>query len=188
VLISIVFLFGLAYVNVRAVLRTDPHHIVSAAGFKSRWLDRFFRTRTPLAVAAVGALFAVSFDTISQATLFAVAATRFGGIADVVIVASLFVAGMLCVDGINGIWISHLIRRADRRAVIASRVLALAVAAISALVALFALAKIALPAVDAWAEGRELVFGAAVVAAVAIAFGVAMAASTPARERADGAD
>jgi high-affinity nickel-transport protein len=72
--------------------------------------------------------------------------------------------------------------------VIASRVLALAVASISALVALVALARIALPAADTLAEGRELVLGAAVVAAVGIAFCVAMAASAPAREPAEGAD
>lgn len=188
VLISIVFLFGLAYVNVRAVLHTDPRHVVCPAGIKARWLDRFFTTRTPLAVAAVGALFALSFDTISQATLFAVAATRFGGIADVVIVASLFAAGMLCVDGINGIWISHLIRRADRRAVIASRVLALAVATISALVGAFALVRVFVPFIDAWADGRELLMGAAVIAIVAIAFGAAMFVSAPRHGRAEGAD
>ncbi len=186
-LISIVFLFGLAYANVHAVLACAPGRVVATAGLKSRWVDRFFVARTPWAVAAVGALFAVSFDTLSQATLFAVAATRFGGAVDAVVVASLFVAGMLCVDGINGVWINHLIRRADRRAVIASRVLALAVATISALVGAFALVKIAMPAIDAWADGRELLFGAAVIGAVFIAFCVAMAASAP-RERAEGAD
>ena len=62
-------------------------------------------------------LFALSFDTISQAALFAIAAGRFGGVAEALLVAGLFVLGMLAVDGINGVWICRLIRRADRTAV-----------------------------------------------------------------------
>ena len=91
-------------------------------------------------------LFALSFDTVSQAALFALAAGRFGGVSQALFVAGLFVLGMLAVDGVNGVWISALIRRADRTAVIASRVMALAVAAISLAVGLFTVAKMLLPA------------------------------------------
>ena len=87
-------------------------------------------------------LFAFSFDTISQATLFALAAGRFGGVPEALLVAGLFVLGMLVVDGINGVWISRLIRRADRTAVIASRVMALTVAGISLAVGCFTVAKL----------------------------------------------
>ena len=119
-------------------------------------------------------LFALSFDTVSQAALFALAAGRFGGVAHALFVAALFVLGMLAIDGANGIWINRLIRRADRTAAIASRVMALTVAGISLAVGAFTVAKILVPAVDAWAEGRELWFGTAVVVAVIVAFTVAM--------------
>ena len=122
-------------------------------------------------------LFAFSFDTISQATLFALAAGRFGGVAQALFVAGLFVLGMLLVDGINGVWISRLIRRADRTAVIASRIMALTVAGISAAIGCFTIAKLLLPAVDAWAEGRELVVGTVVVLGVLTAFVAGMAVS-----------
>jgi hypothetical protein len=85
--------------------------------------------------------------------------------------------GMLAVDGINSVWISALIRRADRTAVIASRVMSLAVAAISLAVGLFIVAKLRLPALEAWAAGRELVFGAVVVSAAFAAFLSAMCAA-----------
>jgi high-affinity nickel-transport protein len=133
--------------------------------------------RRPWAIAAVGMLFALSFDTVSQAALFALAAGRFGGVSQALFVAGLFVLGMLTIDGINGVWISALIRRADRTAVIASRVMAVAVAAISLAVGLFTVAKLLLPAVDAWAEKHELVFGAIVVTAVFAAFFAAMRAA-----------
>jgi high-affinity nickel-transport protein len=133
--------------------------------------------RKPWAVTAVGMLFAFSFDTISQATLFALAAGRFGGVPEALLVAGLFVLGMLVVDGINGVWISRLIRRADRTAVIASRVMALTVAGISLAVGCFTVAKLFLPAVDAWAEGREMIVGGAVVLGVLTAFTVGMVAA-----------
>jgi nickel/cobalt transporter (NiCoT) family protein len=181
VVVSIAFLFGLAYLNVRAVLIAAPDAVVAPAGIKGRLLGRIVTVHRPVAIAGVGALFALSFDTISQAALFALAAGRFGGVAQALFVAGLFVLGMLTIDGINGLWISRLIRRADRTAVIASRVMALAVAALSLAVGLFTVAKLLLPEVDAWSEGREMWMGGAVVAGVLTAF---MAGMVAARRRA----
>ena len=175
--VSIMFLFGLAFVNLRAVLVAGPDAIVAPTGFKAKLLGRFLTVRRPWAVAAVGALFALSFDTISQAALFALAATRFGGVADALLVAGLFVLGMLVVDGINGVWISRLLRRADRTAVIASRLMALTVGGISIAVGLLAVARLAMPTVDTWIEGRELFVSGAVVTAVLTAFVVGMLAA-----------
>lgn len=174
--VSVLFLFGLAFVNVHAVLTTAPDAVVAPSGLKARLLGRVLTVRRPWAVAAVGMLFALSFDTVSQAALFALAAGRFGGVGEALLIAGLFVLGMLVVDGINGAWISSLIRRADRTAVIASRVMALAVAAISVAVGLFTVAKLLLPAVDDWAASHDLVFGAVVVIGVAVAFVAAMRA------------
>jgi high-affinity nickel-transport protein len=180
--VSIAFLFGLAFANLRAVLVTDPTAVVAPVGIRSRLLGRFVTVRRPWAVTAVGALFALSFDTISQATLFALAAANFGGVTEALLVAGLFMLGMLIVDGINGVWISRLIRRADRTAAIASRVMALSVAGISLAVGCLTVAKLLVPAVGAWAGGHEAMFGAAVVIGVVTAFVVGMraAASAPA--------
>ncbi len=172
--VSIAFLFGLAFLNVHAVLAAAPGAIVAPAGIKGRLLGRFLTVQRPWAVAAVGALFALSFDTISQAALFALAAGRFGGVTDALLVAALFVLGMLAVDGVNGLWISRLIRRADRTAAVASRVMALAVAGLSFAIGLFTVVKLVFPNVDAWADGRELHVGGAVVAGVLLAFAAGM--------------
>ncbi len=175
--VSVAFLFGLAFLNLHAVLTTHPQEVVRPAGLKGRVLGRILTVRSPWAVAGVGALFALSFDTVSQAALFALAASHFGGIAHALVLAGLFVAGMLVVDGINGLWLSRLIRRADRTAVVASRVMALSVAGLSLAVGLFTVAKLLVPDVDAWAEGRELYLGAAVVAGVLTAFAAGMLAA-----------
>ncbi|HTR57569.1 MAG TPA: nickel transporter [Casimicrobiaceae bacterium] len=189
--VSVLFLFGLAFFNLHAVLTSAANAVVAPSGLKARLLGRVLTVRRPWAIAAVGMLFALSFDTVSQAALFALAAGRFGGVSQALFVAGLFVLGMLTVDGINGVWISALIRRADRTAVIASRVMALAVAAISLAVGVFTVAKLLLPALDAWAASRELVFGTIVVSAVIAAFLAAMraarryepAAATPERSK-----
>ena len=51
--------------------------------------------RSPWAIAAVGALFALSFDTLSQTALFSLAAVQFGGLMHAQVLGALFVAGML---------------------------------------------------------------------------------------------
>ena len=175
--VSVVFLFGLAIVNVHALLTTASDAVVAPSGLKARLLGRFLTVRSPWAIAAVGMLFAVSFDTVSQAAFFALAAEKLGGVRQALFVAGLFVLGMLVLDGINGAWIAALVRRADRTAVIASRVMALAVAAISLGVGLLTVARLLLRRVDVWAESHELVIGAAVTMGVTMAFVGAISAA-----------
>ncbi|MEW6164657.1 MAG: nickel transporter [Pseudomonadota bacterium] len=168
--VSIAFLFALGLLNVRAVLRAEPDEIVRPVGLKGRFLGRLAEAASPGLIAFVGALFALSFDTVSQAALFALTAAQFGGWHHALLLGLLFMLGMLVTDGINGLWISRLIVRADRIAHVASRVMSLVVAGVSLLVGAFGVMKLSLPGVDAWSEGKELVFGAAVVAVVGGSF------------------
>ena len=165
--ISLFFLIALGVLNLRAVLVTPPHEIVAPVGLKGRVLGRLNRAGHPLLVAVVGALFALSFDTVSQAALFAMTAAQFGGVQHALALGLLFMLGMLVTDGVNGLWIARLIARADQLALIASRVMSVAVAGVSLLVAAFGVAKMTLPAVDSWSDGRELAFGAIVLAVIA---------------------
>lgn len=169
-LISIAFLVALGSLNLSAVLRAGPDEIVQPVGLKGRLLGRLRHVSHPLAVALVGSLFALSFDTLSQAAFFALTATQFGGSGHALMLALLFMLGMLLTDGINGLWIARLIARADQVALVASRVMGLVVSGVSLLVAAFGAAKMLSPAVDAWSEGKELVFGFALVALIALSF------------------
>jgi nickel/cobalt transporter (NiCoT) family protein len=169
-LVSIVFLLALGIVNLNAVLRAHPAQLVQPIGLKGRFLGRLQHTSHPALIALVGALFAFSFDTMSQAALFALTATQYGGWEHALTLALLFMLGMLLTDGINGWWISRLIRRADQTALVASRVMGLVVAGVSLLVAFFGMAKLISPAVDAWSNGKELLFGGALVSIVFLSF------------------
>jgi high-affinity nickel-transport protein len=57
--------------------------------------------------------------------------------------------------------------------------MSLAVAGVSLLVAAFGVAKMTLPAVDAWSDGRELAFGAIVVAVITSSYLLARALVPP---------
>ncbi len=175
--VSVAVLLGLAFLNLRAVWVTPIGEVVAPTGLKSRLFNRFTAAERPFFIVGVGMLFAISFDTVSQATLFAVAATRFGGVAAAVLIAGCFVLGMLVTDGLNGLWIARLIRRADRRAAIASRVMATAVGSVSLLIGTLTFLKLVLPSLDAWTEQRGLFIGASVIVAMMLAFAVAMVAA-----------
>jgi high-affinity nickel-transport protein len=172
--ISIAFLVVLGGLNLVAVLRAEPDQLVQPVGLKGRLLGRLRHVSHPALVALVGALFALSFDTLSQAAFFALAATQFGGWQHALLFAGLFMSGMLLTDGLNGLWIARLIARADQVALVASRVMGLVVSGISLLVAAFGAAKLLSPAVDTWSDGKELVFGALLVGVIALSFVMAV--------------
>lgn len=168
--ISIGFLAALGLLNLHAVLAAAPDAVVQPLGLKGRAFARLQRTTRPLLVAAVGALFALSFDTMSQAALFALAGVQFGGWQPALALGGLFTLGMLVTDGINGFWISRLLRRADAAACVASRVMGLSVAAVSLAVAAFGVARCFSPQVQAWSEGRELACAALLLAVVGASY------------------
>lgn len=118
----------------------------------------------------VGMLFALSFDTVSQAALFAVTAMRHGGWQSALLLSLLFLAGMLIVDGLNGAWMARLMVRADRTALVASRTMALAVSGVGLLVAGVGVAGQTLSNPVAWLEGSRPWMVAAIVMVVVMSY------------------
>jgi nickel/cobalt transporter (NiCoT) family protein len=167
--VSIAFLLALGVFNLHAVLAATPGALVQPVGLKGRFLGRFNRAGHPLAVAAVGALFALSFDTVSQSALFALAGVHFGGIAHSLFLGAVFLIGMLVTDALNGLWISRLLARADALAATASRMMGLAIGGVSLLVAAFGGARLALGP----GGGPEWVQGGVVVGVIASSYLVA---------------
>jgi high-affinity nickel-transport protein len=178
-LISIGFLFLIGFANLHAVLTTDPSRVVATVAVKGRFLGGLQRTGNPLAIALVGALFALSFDTMSQAALFAVVGTQYGGTGHAAVLGLAFTLGMLVTDGVNGLWIARLIRRADQAARIASRVMGLSVSLLGIAVGTFGLVKYLSPAVDAWSGDKALGLGLLVIGLIAAAFVVAVRLARP---------
>ena len=182
-IISIGFLFLIGLANLHAVLTADPAKVVATVAVKGRLLGRLQRTGNPLAIALVGALFALSFDTMSQAALFAVVGTQYGGAGHAAALGLAFTLGMLLTDGVNGLWIARLIRRADHTARIASRVMGLAVALLGIGVGTFGLLKYLSPAANAWSDDKALGLGLLVIGVVALSFAVAVRLARPVRAK-----
>lgn len=167
---SIAFLYALGLFNVHGVVSTPVGQPVAPAGLKSRLLGRFARPGHPALIAAVGALFALSFDTVSQTAVFSLTAANLSGWGFSVALGAAFMFGMMSTDGANALWVAKLLVRADRRALVASRVMGLAIAGLSLLVASYGLARRLFPAIAAHAPERELLLGCAAVAVVSLSF------------------
>jgi len=168
--VSAFFLITLGLLNLHAVFSTPSREIVRLVGLKGRWLSNLRGTGSPLLIMLVGALFALSFDTLSQAALFSTTAGQYGGTSAALVLAACFMSGMMVTDAINGMWISHLLNRADTTARIASRIMGGTVAILSLTVAALGLSRKFFPQMSAWQDGKELVIGMSIVAIVAASF------------------
>jgi len=104
---------------------------IMGPGLVSKWTS----ASHPLMVVGVGVLFAVSFDTLSQAVLFGTMAVQFGAGYSVVLFAFAFILGMLLVDGANAVWVTSMLQRSESGARIVSRILGVSIAVLSLSVA-----------------------------------------------------
>jgi len=172
--ISIGFLTLLGVANLTVVLRTPRGEMVSPVGMRSRLFERLTRAEHPVLIAAVGAAFAISFDTLSQAVLFSLTGTHIAGWIFAAALGLVFTAGMMATDALNGLWVSHLVRRADHRAAAASRVMSFAIALLALGIAALAAARRALPALDERMASWGMALGIAVVVTVAAAYAIAL--------------
>ncbi len=119
-LISATSLSWLGWVNLRTVWVAPAGYPVQLQGVKGRLQFPLAVLPGAWAVACTGALFALSFDTLSQAAMFALLAARFGGWEHALVLGLLFTGGMVLVDGVNGWWVFRLLRRTDRWGIRAS--------------------------------------------------------------------
>ena len=172
--ISIAFLVALGALNLAAVLRTPRDRVARAPGLKGRWIGRLTETSHPVLIASIGAAFALSFDTMSQAALFSLSASGAASWAFAAFLGFVFTSGMIVADGANGLWVSRLLARADRRARVASRVLGLSIAFLSLAIAALGVAKAASPSAAALAEAGGLALGLGVVVIVLASYALAL--------------
>jgi high-affinity nickel-transport protein len=127
--ISIGVLVALGVANLVTALRTAPGQPVALAGMRGHWLpERLARASHPAVIAAVGAAFALSFDTISHALVFSMTGASLAGWAFAAVLGVVFTGGMALTDAASGLWVARLVRSADRRAAQASRIMSIAVA------------------------------------------------------------
>jgi high-affinity nickel-transport protein len=171
---SITLLVLLGALNLAAWQRTAPGAQVELAGWRSRLFDGALRACSRRAVMGVGVLFALSFDTVTQAALMAATGIAHHGLAAVALLAGAFATGMIVTDGLNGWWVARLIQRPGAGTARASRVMCIAVSAISlGTAAIGAAAQLSGP-VAGWAEAHGEWVAGAIVAIMAASFGTGL--------------
>lgn len=168
--ISILFLFSVGVTNLRNA--ADPGAPQAPTPI-TRWALQFPLLHAPVGAFIVGSMFAISFDAMTTAAWFGLAGSVHGGPAVTVALACFFVAGMVIVDGINGLVMAMLIRRSESFVVRARRMFALLVGCSALGMSFLVFAKLSWPLVDRWAEGYEFMFSACVVVLLLAGFVIA---------------
>ena len=172
--VSVVLLLALGTLNLCAAWMAPADSAPHLVGVRGGLFGGLQRASHPLLIGLVGAAFALSLDTLSQAALFALLGTRVGGVEHCVMLGAVFTAGMVLVDGVNGWWVFRMAVGASRRAPRAARVFAVLVAALSYLLAGLTLAGYAFPQINAWSEDKALAIGVGVIGVVALSFVAAL--------------
>jgi len=129
--VSIFFLLVFGLLNLYNVFQT-PSDEAMCMGLKSFLAKKITPDRCkPTTIMSIGALFALSFDTVSQIALFGVAASLSLGALFSGVLGLFFTLGMMIADGLNGWLVAWLIQRADKTSLIFSRGLGLAISIFS---------------------------------------------------------
>ncbi len=137
VAVSIFTLLLLGGLNLYAAFHAQAT-VARPVGLKS-WMQ--FQSGHPAIVLGIGALFALSFDTMSQAAFFSLAANNVAIELYAFTLGLVFTCGMIVSDGVNGMLTARFINESGKRALIASRVMSLFIGSLSLLVALMGLLR-----------------------------------------------
>jgi nickel/cobalt transporter (NiCoT) family protein len=128
--VSIFTLLLLGVLNMYAAFNTrQATHPIGLKG----WMH--FQSGHPAIVLGIGALFALSFDTMSQAAFFSLAANNISFELYAFTLGVVFTLGMIVSDGLSGMLTARCIKQAGKRALLASRIMSLVIGSVSLFVA-----------------------------------------------------
>lgn len=131
--ISIFFLMNFGLITLWS-LYSSPESKNPLAGPKTFLFKSLFIKRSnPFVIIVIGALFALSFDTITQVALFSISAAALSSWLFSLLLGVIFMLGMMISDGLNGLLMSSLIQQADKKSIIISKMLGMAIGMFSLL-------------------------------------------------------
>ena len=172
--VSIGFLFLIGTLNLAALWHAPANQPVTPRGLRAGLLGAAFTRATsvshPLLISLVGAGFAISMDTMSQAAVFSMAASGEFAWSVALLLGLTFTLGMLTVDAANGLWVYRLIAASGEGARRASRRLTLAIALLSLALAMIGLARLTSTGLDGWYDANTLPLGFGSVALLAAVY------------------
>ena len=161
VILAAGLLLALGAINLRTLAAGTSDKSIALRGIRAQSILRLLRVDNPFFIAVAGMFFAISVDTLLLAALFVALSSGQGGLAQVLITALAFTAGMIVVDGLNGVLFTTLVRRADRSGII-SRIVTAAVGGFSILLGLAILIGLLSPGVTNTISDHGLWLGTAI--------------------------
>lgn len=131
ILISNFFLLLFGLLSLVGVFhnQSKPGHIHGLKSFLTEKISP--KNFTPFFIIGIGGLFALSFDTFTQVSLFSISAATMSGWLFSGILGIVFTLGMMITDGFNGLVIASLIKKANIKSAIFSKLLGIAIAIFS---------------------------------------------------------
>jgi nickel/cobalt transporter (NiCoT) family protein len=111
--LPIAMLLMVGTLNLRNLFGQRDYH---ATGWKTRFIPESLRTSShPLAIVLIGVMFALVFDTATQAAAWGYAATARSGMSMALLVGLVFTIGMVITDTLDGRLMVRLLRRLSQR-------------------------------------------------------------------------
>lgn len=139
--ISITFLLVFGALNLWNIFQA-PSKSPLPTSFKNYLTKKLIQKKiNPFFIVLIGALFALSFDTVSQVVLFSLSARAMSGFFFSGLLGVVFMSGMMMSDGLNGLFVSTLIQKADNISLMFSRLTGLLIASFSFIIAMISLIK-----------------------------------------------
>lgn len=161
--ISIGVLGVLGVANLVMVWRAAPGAPLAPIALRGRWVsERLAGASHPAMIAAVGAAFALSFDTVSHAVVFSLSGATAAGWLFALVLGLVFTLGMVLVDTLNGWWVARMAS--------ASRWMSLVIGALCLAVAAGGLARIGFPSLEPFYSTSAPVIGMATFLAILAAY------------------
>jgi high-affinity nickel-transport protein len=121
-------------------------------------------------IAAIGAAFALSFDTVSHAVLFSASGAASAGWLVALGLGLVFTLGMVLTDALNGWWVARMVLKADRKAAAASRWMSVVIGGLCLAIAASGLARLGVPQLDAELNALAPLISAATLGLVLLAY------------------
>lgn len=143
--ISIFFLLLFGSINLFALFQKKQSVLEKnkRATLKTFLVEKIIgKNCTPMFIVVVGALFALSFDTLTQATLFSLSATTLSGLIFSGILGFTFMLGMMVTDGLNGFLASIFAQNANTKSKFISQTFGIAISFFSLSVATLEILKL----------------------------------------------
>lgn len=165
--ISIVSLFLIGWINMRNLLKIpDSSDEFQLSGLKSKWIPKQLNeTSNPFLILLIGALFAVASDTISQTSVWALAASNQSHFLCIWL-GIVFLLGMMLTDTIDSLLVYRMIAKSGSIGQQASRTMGWAIVFLAFSVSFYEIMNLFFPFIDVNVEA----FGAAAFGIVFICY------------------